>query len=71
MINYIETFALVANMNTLKVLLSLAVNRGWKLQQFDQNAFYMRNLRSKFTWTFHGGSNIGQVCKLKKSLYGL
>ena len=39
-IDYSETFAPVAKMNTVRVILSLAVNYGWKLQQFDvKNAF--------------------------------
>ena len=39
-INYTETFALVAKINTVWVLLSLAANLGWPLQQFDvKNAF--------------------------------
>ena len=35
-----ETFALVAKMNTVRMILSLAANYGWNLQQFDvKNAF--------------------------------
>ena len=39
-IDYLETFALVAKSNTVKVLLSMAVNLDWPLQQLDvKNAF--------------------------------
>lgn len=39
-INYLETFALVAKTNTVRVLLSLSPNYGWELHQFDvKNAF--------------------------------
>ena len=39
-IDYLETFAPIAKMNTVRVLLSLVVNYGWALQQFDvKNAF--------------------------------
>ncbi|KAK3031459.1 hypothetical protein RJ639_036519 [Escallonia herrerae] len=39
-IDYTETFAHVAKINTLRVLLSLAANLNWPLQQFDvKNAF--------------------------------
>ncbi|CAJ2640820.1 unnamed protein product [Trifolium pratense] len=39
-IDYSETFAPVAKMNTVRVILSLAANYNWNLQQFDvKNAF--------------------------------
>ncbi|CAL9030740.1 unnamed protein product [Prunus brigantina] len=39
-VDYHDTFALVAKMNTVRVLLSLAVNLDWTLSQFDvKNAF--------------------------------
>ena len=34
-VDYQETFALAAKMNTVRVLLSLAVNFDWELQQYD------------------------------------
>ena len=39
-IDYTETFAPVAKINIVQVLLSLATNLGWLLQKFDvKNAF--------------------------------
>lgn len=39
-IDYNETFALVAKLNTVRILLSLATNLDWHLHQFDiKNAF--------------------------------
>ena len=39
-IDYQETFAPVAKMNSIRVLLSLAASLGWQLQQLDvKNAF--------------------------------
>ena len=39
-VDYQETFASVAKMNTVRILLSLAVNFYWGLQQYDvKNAF--------------------------------
>jgi len=39
-VDYTETFALVAKLNNVRVLLSLVVNLDWPLQQFDvKNAF--------------------------------
>ena len=39
-VDYQETFAPVAKMNTIHILLSLVANFGWSLQQLDvKNAF--------------------------------
>jgi len=39
-VDYMETFAPVAKMNRVRVILYLAANYGWNLQQFDvKNAF--------------------------------
>ena len=39
-VDYKEKFASVAKMNSVRVLLSVAVNRGWSLYQMDvKNAF--------------------------------
>ena len=39
-IDYLEIFALVARMGTVRILLSIAVNKGWPLHQLDvKNAF--------------------------------
>ena len=47
-IDYSETFAPVAKMNTIRVILSLATNYGWELQQFDvKNAFLHGKLEEK------------------------
>ena len=41
-IDYEETFALVAKLNTIRVLLSIAANRDWPLWLLDvKNAFCM------------------------------
>ena len=41
-IDYLETFALVAKLNTIRVLLSLVANLEWPLQQLDvKNAFHI------------------------------
>ena len=41
-VDYKETFALVAKMNTVRIWISLAINLDWELQQYDiKMPFYM------------------------------
>ena len=74
-IDYSETFALVAKLNSILVLLSILVHFDWPLQQMDvKNTFLNGELReevfmvppSSFEMNF--GS---RVCRLYKALYGL
>ena len=75
-VDYEETFALVAKMNSVRILLSLAVNRDWPLHQFDvKNAFLHGDLEKEVYMDvppgFEDPKTEGKVCRLKKSLYGL
>ncbi|RVX00402.1 Retrovirus-related Pol polyprotein from transposon TNT 1-94 [Vitis vinifera] len=76
-IDYIETFALVAKINTVRALLSLVANLDWPLQQFDvKNAFLHGELSEEVYMDLPPGCMVlekqcQKVCKLKKSLYGL
>ena len=63
--------------NTVRVLLSLAANLNWPLQQFDvKNAFLHGDLTEEIYMKLPPRSNVPdmhrqKVCKLRKSLYGL
>ena len=75
-VDYQETFAPVAKMSTVKVLLSLAVNLNRDLQQYDvKNAFLHGDLEEEIYMEIPPGfeERLGtnKVCKLQKALYGL
>ena len=62
-------------MNTIRILLSLAVNFDWELQQYDvKNAFLHGELEEEIYMSIplgFNGSDGNKVCRLKKALYGL
>jgi hypothetical protein len=75
-VDYIETFAPIAKLNTVRVLLSLVANFGWDLQEFDvKNAFLHGDLKEEIYMEIPPGYGKGvtdhTVCRLKKTLYGL
>ena len=75
-LNYQETFALVAKLNIVHVLLPLAINCDCPLYQLDvKNAFLNGDLEYEVHMEippkFETSSNYNKVCKLQKSLYGL
>ena len=62
-------------MNTIRILLSLAVNFDWELQQYDvKNAFLHGELEEEIYMSIppeFNESDGNKVCRLKKALYGL
>ena len=75
-VDYLKTFAPVAKMNTVRILLSLTANYNWDLQQLNvKNAFLHGDLEKEIFMEIPPGFGndlaTKKVCKPKEALYGL
>jgi len=81
-IDYLETFALVVKLISLRIILALAAARNYQIDQTDiQSAYLLGKLEEEIYRELPEGLEIGeenssysrrrQVCKLLKGLYGL
>ncbi|KAL0641854.1 hypothetical protein Bca4012_102653 [Brassica carinata] len=74
--DYVETFAPVAKLHTIRIVLSLAVNLEWDLWQMDvKNAFLQGELEDEvYMHPPPGLEHLvknGNVLRLRKAIYGL
>ena len=75
-IDYEDTFAPVAKLNTIRLLIALATKHNWNIHQLDvKSAFLNGDLKEEvYLVQPEGFFKQGQehlVCRLRKALYGL
>lgn len=75
-VDYHDTFNLVVKPTTIRIVLTLALSRGWSIRQLDvKNTFLLAELYEEVYMTqllgFVNFMYPNHICKLHKVLYGL
>ncbi len=75
-IDYEETYSPVANMTTIRIIIAMAITKGWFLHQMDvKNDFLHGDLQEEIYMeqpaNYVDQTHPNLVCRLKKALYGL
>ena len=75
-VDYCDTFSPVAKLTSVRLFISMAATHHWPLHQLDiKNAFLHGDLQEEVYMEqppgFVAQGELGRVCRLRKSLYGL
>ncbi|CAL2265196.1 unnamed protein product [Prunus armeniaca] len=75
-IDFNETFALIARLDTIRTLIALAAQKGWKLYQLDVKSAFLNGVLKEEVYVDQPDGFViehseDKVCKLKKALYSL
>jgi hypothetical protein len=75
-VDYDETFAPIARYTSIRAVISIATEMGWKIHQMDVKTTFLNGLieeevyiEQPLGFEVHGRES--RVCRLKKALYGL
>jgi len=71
-----ETYSPVAKMTTIRIIIIMAVAKGWSLHQMDVNNVFLHGYLHEEVYMEQPPCYVDQthsnlVCRLKKVLYGL
>lgn len=73
-INYAETFASIVKLMSYKAIFTIAATKNWEVHQMDVKTVFLYRLIEWeiYVWQPTGFDNLsGEVCKLRRALYGL
>ena len=75
-LDYDEVFSPVVNINSLRLLLAISVQKDYQMKKFDIKTAFLYGTISEDIYMqipegYRDEENSGKICKLKKALYGL
>ena len=70
-VDYEETFALVARYTSIRSILSIAAEMGWKIHQMDVKTAFLNGFIQEEVYIEQLHGKESHVCRLKKALYDL